>query len=232
MQAVIVAAIAVATLIAVQILVAAAGAVVLAAATVSYVVVGAGHVLYARARGGVALVGLARPRARFLVAGALIGLATWYLGLRLVEWLEPPGDMAPIDRMIERTALAPSLLAIAVLPAITEELVFRGVLARGLASRLPIAAAVVLSAVLFSTFHLIPRQMVAVFPLGLALGYLAIRADSVVSTMLAHLANNAIVILAASGNLGVLEHVPAAGLLGAAIAVVAVGLALAATGRA
>ncbi|MGE5184281.1 MAG: lysostaphin resistance A-like protein [Acidobacteriota bacterium] len=232
MQALVLVAMAVASLYALQILLAAGGLAGLPAVVVAYVAVGVALVAYARRRGGLAVVGLAPARVRHVIAGALIGLATWYVGLRIVEWLHPPGDMGPVDKVLEHTSLPPSILAIALLPAIVEELVFRGILARGLASRLPVAAAVAISAVLFSAFHLIPRQMVAVFPLGLALGYVAIRARSALPTMVAHLANNAIVILATRGDLDALDRVPANGLLALALVVVATGLALAATGAA
>jgi hypothetical protein len=74
--------------------------------------------------------------------------------------------------------------------------------------------------------------MVAVLPLGLALGYLAIRASSAVPTMLGHFANNTIVLLAARGDLDVLARVSSAALFAIAIAIVGAGLALAATGPA
>jgi membrane protease YdiL (CAAX protease family) len=54
---------------------------------------------------------------------------------------------------------------------------------------------IVVSAVVFSLYHLNPPQMVGVFPLALALGFLAVRARSIVPGMIAHLLNNAIVLV-------------------------------------
>ncbi len=231
-QAVIVALLAVASLLAVQLVTAELGGEVLAAVVVSYIVVGGGLVAYGYRHGGIALVGLGGARTRFAIAGVLIGLGAWYLGLRLVELVKPPGHMEPVEHVLDRTGLLPSLVIVGVLPAFTEELVFRGVLARGLASRLPVAAAVVISALLFCAFHMIPRQMVGVLPLALALGDLAIRADSIVPTMLAHLANNTIVLLAEHDRLGPVDRVPPGALLAIAAVVVGSGVALAATGQA
>lgn len=231
-QALSLVAIAVASTFLLQIVLVGAGVTGLASLVVSYIAVGISIIAYGRRRGGSDVVGLAKPRARFVLAGAMIGIATWYVGLEIVDWLKPPGDVGAIEKVVEDTALPVGVLVIALLPAVVEELIFRGVLARGLASRLPVAAAVAISAVLFSAFHIIPRQMVAVLPLGLALGYLAIRARSALPTMLAHLLNNAVVLLAARGDLDALTRIPPAALFAIAFAIAGGGVVLAATGAA
>jgi sodium transport system permease protein len=212
-----------------------AGLIDVAAGAIAYGAVALGLVAFAHARGGVARVGLRWPARRFVIAAILIGCAAWYLGLRLVLALRPPGDTSALHRMVGQTALLPTLFAIAIAPAIGEELMFRGVLARGLATRMPAALAVVLSAAVFSLYHLIPIQMVATLPLGLALGLLAVRSDSIVPTMIVHALNNAIAVVIARGEVPVLGqwiggHPNAS--LATAVIVVIIGLAVALRGRA
>ncbi len=73
---------------------------------------------------------------------------------------------------------------------------FRGVLARGFATRLPLPFAVLASAALFSAYHMSPVQALPTFVLGAMLAVVAIRGGSIVPTMLAHAINNAIAIVA------------------------------------
>lgn len=131
--------------------------------------------------------------ARFWIAATLIGSSTWCVGLALVSWLEPPGDPGHLELVVKRLPLATALLGLAILPALAEELVFRGVLARALARR-STALAIVGSALVFSLYHLLPIQVVATMPLGIALAILAVRSDSILPGMLAHALNNALVI--------------------------------------
>lgn len=180
-------------------------------------------------RAGAARIGLTRVAPRLVVAGALLGISAWYLDLRLVLVVKPPGETRMLEGLVEQTALVPTLLAIAVLPAVAEELVFRGVLARALAVH-GRAVAIGVSTLVFAAYHLNPLQIVATVPLGLALGYVALRADSAVPTMIAHALNNAVAIVISRDALPgvgawIGDH-PSTSLAGAA-ALVAAGLVLA-----
>lgn len=176
-----------------QIVFAAAGVLALVGSMVGDVVT-AGVVVWVARRRGVDL-GLRVPALRFVGAGVLVGLSAWYVALQLVLWLQPPGDEKVLQTIVEQGGLVPSLLGLAVLPAIAEELVFRGALARGLATRWPAWAAVLGSALVFSAYHLLPSQAVGVLPLGLGLGLLAVQSGSVVPGMVAHLTNNVIALV-------------------------------------
>ena len=189
-------------------------------------------VLAGAARLGRFGLGVRPPPARFVIAAVLVGLTAWYIDLQLVLWLQPGGNPARLERLVERSALAPSLVAIALLPAIAEELVFRGVLARALATR-SVGVAIVGSALVFSAYHVLPTQIVATFPLGLALGTMAVRSGSVIPGMIAHFLNNATVIVISRGELrgldGALVAHPAAA-FAFTLAVASLGVALAAKG--
>ncbi|MBV8756892.1 MAG: CPBP family intramembrane metalloprotease [Deltaproteobacteria bacterium] len=139
-------------------------------------------------------VGFVWPRARFVVAAVLGGLACWYPAAKLVEVVSPPGDSVVIQTAIDKGPLIVPLACLGIVPAFAEELVFRGVLARSFAQR-GAALAIVVSAVAFSAYHLAPAQMLGTLPLAFVLGVLAVGSGSVVPGMVAHLLNNAIVIV-------------------------------------
>ena len=148
-----------------------------------------------------AALGLKRPLAqRYYAAALLIGASAWYLNMRLVEVLPIRGEDTQLLELIDRPSTFVVLLAVALSPAICEEVLFRGVLVRGLATRFFPLIAIAIGAVVFSLYHLRVVQLVPTFTLGLALGYLAIRADSVLPGMLAHFANNAIALVIARGD--------------------------------
>ena len=175
--------------------------------------------------GGPRVLGVRLPRGRFVGAAILIGLTAWYLNMRLVMWLEPPRDeLHNLEQLVDRAPLLEALVMLAVLPPICEEILFRGVLARSLATKLPIWIAITLSALLFSAYHLSLVQAPATLTLGLVFALLAIRADSVVPSIVAHGLNNGLAVLVSRDELSGLarwlgEHpTPALALCGAATA--------------
>jgi membrane protease YdiL (CAAX protease family) len=141
-------------------------------------------------------LGLTRPALRFLGAAVLIGCSVWYLNLRLISLLPlPTGGVQVLQDIVDGPHLVVALAALALLPAICEEVMFRGVLVRGLATRFVPAAAVALGALVFAGYHLSLIQLLPTFTLGLLAGALTVRAHSVVPAMVAHFINNAIAIL-------------------------------------
>ena len=93
-----------------------------------------------------AALGLVRADPRFLGAAVLIGASAWYLNLSLIELLPlPEGGVKTLQDIVDGPHLVLAVFALAVLPAIAEELIFRGILARSLATRFVPAAAVVIS---------------------------------------------------------------------------------------
>src|SRR5581483_3136347 len=89
------------------------------------------------------------------------------------------------------------MLVFAVLPAVCEELAFRGFILTGLRRRFRPETAVVISSFLFAVSHLNVFQLVPTFVLGLLLGVLALRAGSVWPGMAYHLVHNGLLIGAA-----------------------------------
>ncbi len=85
------------------------------------------------------------------------------------------------------------LLVVAVLPAILEETIFRGIILEGIKD-IGTVAACLLGGLLFSIFHQNPMQTVYQFVCGAAFTLLAIRADSILPAVFVHFANNAFII--------------------------------------
>ncbi|HIX09171.1 MAG TPA: CPBP family intramembrane metalloprotease [Firmicutes bacterium] len=97
--------------------------------------------------------------------------------------------------------LLPALLIIAVLPAVFEETLFRGILVgRMAASEWGTAATVFISGALFSLYHGNPAQTIYQFLCGVCFALIVVRSGSILPSIVAHFANNAlIVVLTATG---------------------------------
>ena len=85
------------------------------------------------------------------------------------------------------------LVVVALLPALLEETIFRGVILSGMKS-LGTAAACLLGGLCFSLFHQSPEQTLYQFVCGACFTLLAIRADSLFPAMLGHFFNNALIL--------------------------------------
>lgn len=90
--------------------------------------------------------------------------------------------------------LLTTILYVALLPAICEELIFRGIITNGL-KKFGTRAAVILSAVLFALIHQNLQQLVYQLFLGGVMAYIALKTGSIIYTMLLHFFNNAFVLL-------------------------------------
>lgn len=97
--------------------------------------------------------------------------------------------------------LLPAILVIALFPAFFEETFFRGIQVGGMRrSGWGVASAALISGALFSLYHANPAQTVYQFACGAAYALVAIASGSVFPTMLAHFANNTVILcLTAAG---------------------------------
>jgi membrane protease YdiL (CAAX protease family) len=181
-----------------------------------------------------AALGLRGARPRFFAAAIAIGATTWYVNTRIVALLPLPEQQTrALEDLVQRPSLGGALAMFALAPALCEELLFRGVLARALGRSLSIVAAAAISSVVFAAYHLSLVQALPTLTFGFLLAVIAIRADSVLPTMLAHAINNVLAIVVSRGDLpalgGWLGHHPTLALAGCATAT-AGGLALALRG--
>ncbi|MFQ5422476.1 MAG: ABC transporter permease subunit/CPBP intramembrane protease [Phycisphaerae bacterium] len=91
-----------------------------------------------------------------------------------------------------------TLLVIALLPAVCEELLFRGLLQSGLRSRLSHIKTMVAVGVIFGLFHIVLEKIPQVSLMGMLLAFVCLRSRSIFLAMAVHLAHNAIPVLAGS----------------------------------
>ena len=117
-----------------------------------------------------------------------------------------PASSAIQAQLAELAKQVPSvgvgLLVFAVMPAITEELAFRGFILSGLQRSYRPATAVVLSAFLFGILHVLLslfQQLFGATVLGLVIGLIAVRTRSLWPGVLFHFVNNALGLLTVEG---------------------------------
>ncbi len=162
---------------------------------------------------GSALVGL------ILAVAPLGGRAIPALGFRIVGWrwlvfgplaalavsvaasqtgLEPKGMKDALDFSREPAHFVISLLVVAGLAPLVEELIFRGLLYGWLEARWGATVAFIVSSIAFALAHYEPAHIILVLPLGLLFGWLRKQSDSLLPSLVAHVANNALAVIAAA----------------------------------
>lgn len=179
-----------------------------------------------------------RPRVVAVAGGLVAGLGGFYLMAAFEAGVlerilpMPPELRASLRRMVLPEAglrpLAADLLALALAPALCEELLFRGgVMTAYAPPRAPkwqAALAVGMAALLFGVIHASPHRFLPAMVMGLGLGVVRLLSGSLWPAVAFHLANNvAVIVLLRQGY----DTPPGgtAGLVGAGVTLAA-GLAL------
>lgn len=126
-----------------------------------------------------------------IIASFVYGFVVDRLG---IEALRPPE--IDDDVIFYGFGVLLTLEALALVTPLSEEVMFRGFVLRGLLNRIGPGPAVVSTAVVFSVFHLDAGTIIPIFFTGLALGWLYIKTGSLWPCIVAHGSQNAIVVLA------------------------------------
>lgn len=135
-----------------------------------------------------------------LLAAPLLFGAALGLNLLVIAVLGPPqGSARHVEEVLARLdALGgPVVLVVlaAILPGVVEEALLRGVVLTGLRRRLPAWLAVVATALAFAALHWSPWRFLPQFVLGLAAGWLAVRAGSCWPSAVLHACYNTLVLM-------------------------------------
>ncbi len=162
--------------------------------------------LYTRVRLGSAF-NLRRPPARGVAAALCFGASTWILAQAWMSyqktWLPMPAEVeAEFTRLLAGLGdvhPAVLLLMLAVLPAVCEELFFRGYALSGLCGGLGRVAAVLVVSFAFALNHHSVHRLIVTGALGVVFGLLVVRHGSLWPAILAHLLHNGLSVLAARG---------------------------------
>ena len=88
-----------------------------------------------------------------------------------------------------------SVFVLAILPAIGEELIFRGIILNGLRTRFNDIASIFISAILFALMHQNLQQLIYPFLLGSIMAWAVVRSGSLISSVIIHFTNNFLVVL-------------------------------------
>ncbi|MBK6910780.1 MAG: CPBP family intramembrane metalloprotease [bacterium] len=140
------------------------------------------------------------PRPRMWIGAALAILGGWVLTVELAtlqhayfpfpeEMLE---DFSDLFAGLTDLPMWQAIFIIAVLPAIVEEHLCRGVMLRGMLQGMGRWPAILIVAGIFALLHMNPYRLLPTFVLGVLLGYLAVSSGSIFPAMLGHFVNNAL----------------------------------------
>ena len=161
------------------------------------------------------------PRWRMVPAAAVLAVALHPFIVAfgsLVVWLYPiaPEVQRQVDEL--QTLMGSGniwllVLCLAAVPAVCEELAFRGFILSGCRNLGNDRRAIVVSALFFGIAHGLLQQSINTFVVGLILGYLAVRSRSLLPGVVFHFLNNATMVLSAKVTLEMVQRHPALGLL-------------------
>lgn len=156
---------------------------------------------------------------RYFAIGAAAAIAVKPLSAefeRLVQWMYPISEAtkSALESLLQgETPLPLAILAFALVPAICEELAFRGFILSGLQDGRRTRSAIVLSALLFGLLHAIIslyQQFFNAAILGVLIGLLAVRSRSLWPCVVFHATNNGVAVSTASW-IGLLKKAGVAG---------------------
>ncbi len=134
----------------------------------------------------------------FLFGTPVIGMmSSWLMSALHVKPSDELKMLEELLRFDSAGSLVMVLLLVSLLPGIAEELLFRGFMQRRLLQRMAVVPAIAITSIFFAAAHMDPLHAVTVLPLGIWLGIVAWRADSLWPAMLGHMGNNAYAIVMA-----------------------------------
>jgi sodium transport system permease protein len=147
---------------------------------------------------------LAPPPPLSIVAALCFGASTWVLAQALLylqnQWLPMPQEMIreleKLEVLLQPLNLATVVLFLAIVPAVCEELFFRGYALSGLRGSLGKWAALAVVALAFGVNHHSIFRLAITTGLGLLFGLLVVQFRSIWPAMLAHALHNGLSVLA------------------------------------
>lgn len=140
------------------------------------------------------------PHWTTLPLAVLLGLTLHPMYVLLAEWIsytypiseQAASAMKPFADQINSAPWLSVLFLMALVPAICEELAFRGFIFGGLVRGRGHLRAVLITALMFGISHGVLQQSIAATIMGVLLGWIALRTGSVLPGILIHFTNNAL----------------------------------------
>lgn len=124
------------------------------------------------------------------------------------RWLLPmPKWFAELmaDLFVAEDRFGSLFFTVVLVAPVTEELLFRGIILRGLLGRFRPWTAIVLSATLFAFMHMNPWQLIPPFALGLMFGWFYLRTGSLWPCIAGHALNNFLFLIVTQAPFGLWE---------------------------
>ncbi len=151
-------------------------------------------------------LGLSRTSPLSIVAAVILGISVWPVAHEIFLLSEQLGlsvmglkEIAAVKHMINQLREVPLglvLVTLALVPALCEELCFRGFLISSLRTVLPAGWVAVVAALLFGVFHevMFPGRMLTSTFVGLVLGWVRVRTGSVLPCIVLHAVHNGLLL--------------------------------------
>jgi sodium transport system permease protein len=136
-----------------------------------------------------------------------MGLGLWVVALiasgiyasYAVEFLPEENElMDAFNYIFENLSLPNQILMIAVLPAIVEELIFRGLFLSSFLKHTRPSTAIIATSLMFAAMHFSLLKLVTTFILGCTFGYVVYKSKSIFPAIFLHFLNNGFSVLVAN----------------------------------
>ena len=146
------------------------------------------------------LFSIKKPGVSQVAGGILFGIAAFLcamiIGVLLVPFFPESADgLTQLDDMLTSQPAVVLILVVALMPAIGEELLFRGFVMGTLKNKCTGVIAVLVTTLLFATYHMSLIKMFTIGIIGFGLTYAAYKSGSIVTSMCMHFLNNLLSVL-------------------------------------
>lgn len=146
------------------------------------------------------LFSIKKPGVSQVAGGILFGIAAFLcamiVGVLLVPFFSESADgLTQLDDMLTSQPAVVLILVVALMPAIGEELLFRGFVMGTLKNKCTGVIAVLVTTLLFAAYHMSLIKMFTIGIIGFGLTYAAYKSGSIVTSMCMHFLNNLLSVL-------------------------------------
>ena len=137
------------------------------------------------------------PKIKHLFGAIILGVGGICLNLVTSSLLSMafPSDSEMLNeqymQLLDGVSFVPGLLLMALLPAVCEELMYRGYMFTAFKSRMSIPKAIIIVSLLFGISHMSMIKILPTALLGVALAYMVYKSESIVTSVIIHFLNNA-----------------------------------------
>jgi membrane protease YdiL (CAAX protease family) len=139
------------------------------------------------------LIALLMPPLVVLCSALQAAIFRWFPGTRV--------QMEDLMTTLAQAPLSVLVLMVGLGPALAEEVLFRGLIGRGLLARYGLFAGMLMTSVLFGVVHVLPAQALVAIPIGLAMHFAYYTTRSFWAPMAVHFINNSLsVVLLKNGS--------------------------------